>query len=183
MKTTAVGLALLIPALVFAETGVSEKEIVVGSCAALSGPAQEAGTRLVEGGRIYFDQVNAGGGVHGRKIRLISGDDGYEPEKAIACFQNLLKEEIFAGAFFYGTPCCAKHSTMAENSKVPAVGFASGASFLYEKPFKRYVFNVRANVADETALGVRHLIDEYKPKKMGVIYQDDASGVSFFTHV
>src|SRR6185295_1822005 len=70
MRISVAVVALLIPAIVHAETGVSEKEIVVGSCAALSGPAQEAGTRLVEGGRVYFEQVNAAGGVHGRKIRL-----------------------------------------------------------------------------------------------------------------
>lgn len=183
MKFALAVLALsTLPLTAYSETGVNDKEIVIGSCAALEGPAKEAGTRIVEGARVYYSWLNDRGGIYGRKIRLISENDGYEPDLAITCFQHLLDQSVFAVGPFYGTPPCAKHATMAELHKVPAVGFASGAAFLYE-PFKHYVFTVRADVAGETARAVQHLLDQYKAKRIAALYQNDASGVSYFTHI
>lgn len=176
-------LTLILPvSVVSAAPGVTDQEITIGSCVALEGPAKEAGTRVAEGARVYYEWLNDKGGVHGRKIRLITDNDDYEPEHAITCFQHLLDKSVFAVGPFYGTPPCAKHSTMAEINKVPAVGFASGAEFLYE-PFKHYVFTIRANVAGETERAVQHAVEDFKAQRIAAIYQNDASGVSYFTHI
>ena len=111
--------------------------------------------------------VNGSGGVHGRKIRLLSYDDGYEPVKAIECFKRLTNENVFAAAFFVGTPTAEKYVPLAEGAKIPVVGLFTGAQFLYE-PFRRYVINVRASYYDESraqvdnlwnTLDVQHAID------------------------
>jgi ABC-type branched-subunit amino acid transport system substrate-binding protein len=114
--------------------------------------------------------------VHDRKIRLVAHDDGYEPARAIECFKKLKQENVFAAAFFVGTPTAAKHVVMAENSKLPVVGLFTGAQLLHE-PFKRYVVNVRASYFDEA----REQIDNLWAagvRRVGVIYQDDAFGVA-----
>lgn len=165
-----------------AEVGVTPTEIVLGSCAALQGPAKDAGSAVVEGGKLYFDWVNGNGGVNGRKIRLISDNDDYEPDHAVTCFQGLLDKNILAGTLFYGSPPSAKHSAMAQSHKIPAVGFASGSDFLYG-PDKHYLFNVRANIADETTAAALHVLDDLKARKIGEIYQDDAGGVGFWNGV
>jgi len=159
-----------------AEPGVTDGQVLVGSCAALTGPASFLGTQTVVGAQAYLNHVNDQGGVHGRKIKLVSYDDGYEPAKAIECFHRLKQDNVFAAAFFVGTPTAAKHVPMAESAKIPLVGLFTGAQLLHE-PFKRYVISVRASYHDEAreqvdnlwAIGVR---------KIGVIYQDDAFGVT-----
>jgi branched-chain amino acid transport system substrate-binding protein len=154
--------------------GVSAGEIKIGSCSALDGPARQLGLETVLGATTYFDYVNEQGGVSGKKLRLSSHDDGYDPEKAPGCFAQLLKDGIFSAAFFVGTPTAAKYVPLAESNKVPLVGLFSGAPFLTQ-PMKHYVFSVRASYNDET----RELVDGLWKEgihKIGVIYQDDAFG-------
>ena len=160
-----------------AEPGIKDKEILIGSCSALKGPAGELGTAQLEGAKAYLDYVNAEGGVHGRKIKLLALDDGYEPGKAIVCFKRLLKEGVFAGAFFVGTPTAAKHAFLAEENKLPIIGLFTGAQLLRE-PFKRYIVNVRASYYDETREQIDHLWKDLGMRKIGVVYQDDAFGIA-----
>ncbi|HBA61465.1 MAG TPA: hypothetical protein DCZ92_11750 [Elusimicrobia bacterium] len=160
-----------------AEPGIKDKEILIGSCSALNGPAGELGTRQLEGARAYLASVNARGGVHGRRIRLLALNDGYEPGKAMVCFKRLIKEGVFAGAFFVGTPTGARHSFLAEENRIPVIGFFTGAQLL-RKPFKRYVINVRASYYDETKEQVDRLWNDLGVRKIGVIYQDDAFGTA-----
>ncbi len=166
--------ALVAPAA--AEPGVTDTEILIGSCSALEGPANFLGTQQLMGANAYLNMVNEQGGVHGRKIKLVSYDDSYEPAKAIECFNKLKHDNVFAAGFFVGTPTGAKHVPMAESAKIPIVGLFTGAQLLHE-PFKRYVINVRAAYHDEAREQVDNLWAAGM-KKIGVIYQDDAFGVT-----
>jgi ABC-type branched-subunit amino acid transport system substrate-binding protein len=157
--------------------GVTASEILIGSCAALEGPANALGTQTVLGAKAYLNHINEGGGVNGRKIRLLSYDDSYEPTKAVECFNRLRAEPVFAAAFFVGTPTAAKHVPLAEQYKIPIVGLFTGAQLLRE-PFKRYVINVRASYYDETREQVDNLWKVLGVRKLGVIYQDDAFGTA-----
>ena len=100
---------------------MTDTEIVVGSCAALEGPAKFLGTQTVMGAKAYLNEVNERGGIHGRKLRLVSYDDGYEPERAAECFNRLRKDGVFAAAFFVGTPTAAKYVPLMEAEKLPLV--------------------------------------------------------------
>jgi branched-chain amino acid transport system substrate-binding protein len=155
--------------------GVTDTEVVIGSCSALEGPANFLGIQTVLGARAYLDYINDQGGVNGRSIRLVSYDDGYEPEKAVDCFNRLKDEKVFAAGFFVGTPTAAKHAPLAEINRIPLVGLFTGAQLLHE-PFKRYVINVRASYYDEAREQVDHLWNDAGIRKIGVIYQDDAFG-------
>jgi ABC-type branched-subunit amino acid transport system substrate-binding protein len=123
--------------------GVTEKEIVIGSCAALEGPSSVLGRETVNGAQAYFHLVNEKGGVHGRKLRLVSQDDSYDPAKAQACWDWLMAKKVFALGFFVGTPTAAKYAPHAESSEVPLVGLFTGAQTLY-MPLRHWVINVRA---------------------------------------
>jgi branched-chain amino acid transport system substrate-binding protein len=157
--------------------GLESHQILIGSCAALDGPAGFLGLQTVTGASAYFDHVNAEGGINGRKLQLLAFDDGYEPSKAEFCFKRLLKENIFAAGFFVGTPTAAKYVPMAEENKVPVVGLFTGAQMLYS-PLKHYVMNVRASYYDETREQVDNLWNVLGIHKVGVIYQDDAFGAA-----
>jgi ABC-type branched-subunit amino acid transport system substrate-binding protein len=155
--------------------GVSENEIVIGSCSALEGPSKFLGTQTVAGARAYFDSVNEQGGVHGRKLRLIASDDSYDPAKAEGCFKHLQSQGVFAMGFFVGTPTGVKYVPLAEANKIPLVGLFTGAQALYT-PFRHWVVNVRAGYADETKEQIDGLWKALGYKKIGVIYPDDAFG-------
>ena len=157
--------------------GVSDKEITIGSCSALEGPSQFLGTQTVAGAKIYFESVNEAGGVHGRKLRLLSNDDSYDPAKTEACFAHLEKQGVFAMGFFVGTPTAVKYVPLAESIKIPLVGLFTGAQALYT-PFRHWVINVRAGYADETKEQIDGMWKTLGYKKIGVIYPDDAFGTA-----
>ena len=158
-----------------AETpGVTDNSILIGSCSALDGPARVLGNQTVLGATTYLHSVNDEGGVFGRKVQLLAFDDGYDPDKAPACFKRMTKEGVFALGFFVGTPTAKVYVPMAQEEKIPVVGLFTGAQMLYE-PLKRYVINVRASYYDETREQIDRLWD-VNVRKIGVIYQDDAFG-------
>ena len=158
-----------------AEPGVTDKAILIGQSAALSGPAQELGLEMRLGAQLYFDQINTAGGVHGRKIELVSLDDGYEPERAAANTKKLIDEEKVLALFAYvGTPTSAAALPVFTEAKVPFIGAFTGAELL-RSPFNRYIFNVRASYFDETEKIVEHLTTT-GITKIAVFYQNDAYG-------
>jgi branched-chain amino acid transport system substrate-binding protein len=159
------------------DPGVTASEIVIGSCAALDGPSRGLGTQTVSGAQSYINLINSQGGVNGRKIKLVSYDDGYDPEKAEPCFRRLIKEPVFAAAFFVGTPTALKHVPLAEENKIPLIGLFTGAQALYS-PLRHYVINVRASYFDETREQVDNLWNVLDLKKIGVIHPEDPFGAT-----
>jgi branched-chain amino acid transport system substrate-binding protein len=157
--------------------GVSDKEIVIGSCSALEGPSHTLGVQTVTGAQAYFSMVNDEGGVHGRKLRLVAYDDSYDPAKTQICFDQLTKENVFALGFFVGTPTAVKYVPMAEGAKIPLVGLFTGAQTLYA-PLRHWVVNVRASYFDETREQIDGLWNAMAYRKIGVIYPDDAFGAA-----
>lgn len=158
-----------------AENGVSEHSILIGQSAALSGPAQGLGQEMRSGAKLYFDQVNASGGIHGRKIELESLDDGYEPDQAAANTKKLINDsKVFALFGYVGTPTSQAVLPLVNEAHIPYIGAFTGAQLLRE-PFNRNVFNVRASYFDETEK-IAEQLTTVGVKKIAVLYQNDAYG-------
>ena len=158
-----------------ADVGVTDKEILVGQFAAQTGPAAELGKRMQLGMLAHFNAVNAAGGIHGRSIKLVSRDDGYEPEKAAAAVKALIEEDkVFALVGSVGTPTTLAAVPAINAAGIPLVGPFTGAQALRE-PFNRNLFHVRASYFDETESIVQHL-STLGIKKIAVFYQNDAYG-------
>ncbi len=155
--------------------GVSGDTILIGQSAALSGPAEALGREMKAGAEAYFNSVNKAGGVNGRKIKLLSLDDGYEPERAKVNTEKLVNEHKVLALFGYvGTPTSNASLPIFTKEKVPFVGAFTGAQSLRE-PFNRYIFNVRASYFDETEDIVRHLTS-VGVTRIAVFYQNDGYG-------
>lgn len=157
--------------------GISEREVLIGSCSALEGPSHFLGTETVTGAKAYLDMTNDAGGVNGRKLKLVSFDDSYDPAKTEACFNHLMDQKVFALGFFVGTPTAVKYLPMAENNRIPLVGLFTGAQTLYV-PFHHWIVNVRASCFDETQEQMDGLWKALGYKKIGVIYPDDPFGAT-----
>ena len=162
--------------------GLTDKEIVIGSCAALEGPSQFLGRETVRGAEAYFQLVNDEGGIHGRKLELVSFDDGYDPEKVQGCWDKLMQEKPFALGFFVGTPTAVKYVPLAEKNQIPIVGLFTGAQTLYT-PLRHWVVNVRASYFDETREQIDGLWKVLQYRKIGVIYPDDPFGSAVLSGV
>ncbi len=168
-------IALLTAGFGSAQTGVTEREVLIGQVAAMTGPAAQLGQRMQAGMQAYFAQVNAQGGVNGRTIKLVARDDGYEPAKTVESLKALINDDkVFALAGTVGTPTGLAALPIVTTEKVPLVGMFTGAQALRE-PFNRNIFHVRASYFDETERIVQHLTT-LGIKKIAVFYQNDAYG-------
>jgi branched-chain amino acid transport system substrate-binding protein len=168
-------LALTLATTTAVAQGVNDTEILLGQSAALSGPAGQLGTNMRDGALLYFDQVNAHGGVHGRKIVLKTLDDGYEGARAAANTRRFVDDErVFALFGYVGTPTSAASMPIFTQARVPFVGPFTGAESL-RNPVNPYVFNVRASYFDETEAIVQHLT-AMSIDRIAIFYQDDAYG-------
>ncbi len=174
MKRLLAGLLALAGSVTCHAQGVTDTEIVLGQSVALSGPAEQLGKDMQLGATIYFNQVNAKGGVNGRRIVLKTLDDGYEPPRAVANTKRFIEEKVFALFGYVGTPTSQAVLPLFTEAKVPYVGAFTGAQLLRE-PFNRYIFNVRASYFDETEAIVQHLT-AMSVDKIAVFYQNDAYG-------
>ncbi len=168
-------------ALVFVGSGLtapvfsqSDSVLVLGQSVPLTGPAAQLGIQFREGAKLYFNQINAKGGINGRTIDLRTLDDGYEPEKTVANTKKFLADGVFALFGYVGTPTSVAALPLATEAKTPFFAPFTGAQVLRE-PFNRYAIHVRASYFDETAAIVKQAA-AVGIKKFSVFYQNDAYG-------
>jgi branched-chain amino acid transport system substrate-binding protein len=152
----------------------SESKIILGQSAPFSGPAAQLGIQFFEGAKLYFDGVNAKGGVGGKTIELRKLDDGYEPERSAANTKQFISDGVFALFGYIGTPTSVVALPLATEAKVPFFAPFTGAQALRE-PFNHYAVHVRASYFDETAAIVKQAT-AIGIKKIAVFYQNDAYG-------
>jgi ABC-type branched-subunit amino acid transport system substrate-binding protein len=167
-------LALLLAGHAAAQEGVTAARILIGQSAAFTGPASELGIEMKAGALAYFDQVNKKGGVNGRKIELMSVDDGYEPDRAAANTKKLIADGVFLLFGYVGTPTSNAAKPIFTEAQVPFFGPFTGAESL-RTPVNRFVFNVRASYFAETDKIVEQLVN-LGLTKIAVFYQNDAYG-------
>jgi len=166
--------------------GVTDSEIRFGISAPFSGPAKELGQNMKMGIVSAFNVANANGGVHGRQLRLIAADDGYEPARVAGTVKQLYeKDQVFGFVGNVGTPTAVVALPYALDRKMLFFGAFTGAGLLRSDPPDRYVFNYRASYAEETAAVVNYLVKvrRLKPQQIAVFAQQDAYGDSGFAGV
>lgn len=150
------------------------RPIVLGQSAAFSGPAAQLGIQMNAGAKLFFDQLNAGGGVNGQMVELRTADDGYEPDRCKANTEKFIRDEVFALLGYVGTPTCVAALPLVNEAQIPFFGPFTGAEALRD-PFSRPVFHLRASYFDETELIVRQLTT-LGQNKIAVFYQNDSYG-------
>jgi ABC-type branched-subunit amino acid transport system substrate-binding protein len=166
--------------------GVTDNEIRFGISAPFSGPAKELGQNMKLGIEAAFNAANANGGVHGRQLRLVAADDGYEPGRTAGTMKQLYeKDQVFGLVGNVGTPTAVVALPYALDRKMLFFGAFTGAGLLRSDPPDRYVFNYRASYAEETAAVVNYLVKVkgLAPEQIAVFAQQDAYGDTGFAGV
>jgi len=165
----------LVGSLSYAE-GVSERTIVFGQSAALTGVAKHLGINMRAGIMAAFNEANEKGGVHGRKLKLVSLDDSYEPELAIRNTRTLIdKHKVLSLIGAVGTPTSKAVLPIVSDVNLPYIGPFTGAEFLRD-PSQKNVVNIRASYYQEIHSIVERLTNDLKIKKISILYQDDSYG-------
>lgn len=131
-----------------ADPGVTDKEIVVGQSATLQGGKDAFGVAVVEGAKLYFDALNASGGIHGRRITLRTLDDEGKGKTAEANAQKLVADGAFVLFGSIGGAPSTGVMKVANELQVPLVGPLAGTPVL-RRPHQSMVFPVRAEHRDE----------------------------------
>ena len=149
-------------------------KIQLGQSCPLTGAAAQLGIQFNTGANVFFDLLNAKGGVSGRQIEILALDDGYEPGRCAENTAKFIAQDVFALFGYIGTPTSLAALPMATKANLPFVAPFTGAMSLRE-PMNRLAFHLRASYDDETAAIVNQL-DTLDLKNIAVFYQNDAYG-------
>lgn len=166
--------------------GITPQKIILGTSTAMTGSNKELGNNMVMGMQAYFKSVNDAGGIGGRQIELIVKDDAYEPDEALQNMHELFEDDnVFAVIGNVGTPTAEKTVPYANENKHLFFAPFTGAQKLRRDPPDRYVFNLRASYADETAAMVDYFVKKKRlsPDKIVVFAQNDPFGDDGFDGV
>jgi ABC-type branched-subunit amino acid transport system substrate-binding protein len=158
------------------ELGVSDDAILFGQAAALEGPSSALGQGMRQGILAAFAEINAAGGVHGRKLELVSRDDGYDPDRSVVQTKKLIEEDqVFALIGAVGTPTAVATVPISSARNVPFIGPFTGAEFLRAREL-RNVVNIRASYGAEAEAWIKHLTEDLHFTNIAIFYQDDSFG-------
>jgi branched-chain amino acid transport system substrate-binding protein len=156
--------------------GVTPTEIVLGMHTDLSGPAATYGVSSSNAVKMRFDEVNAGGGIHGRKIKLIVEDTQYQVPRAVQAGTKLInRDRIFAMIAPLGTPMNNALFKDQFEAGVPNLFPLSGARSMY-LPFNRLKFVGAASYVDEVRAGIKYFVTQKGKKAVCAMYQDTDFG-------
>jgi branched-chain amino acid transport system substrate-binding protein len=178
MKFKAALAALAFAGSAFAQTqGVSKGEIVIGSMQDLSGPLVGFSKPLVNGMNMRVDELNALGGVNGRKLKLVVEDHGYDPKKAVLATQKLVqKDRIFAMVGTIGTPAALPSMPILFDKNIPHLFPLTAAREMYE-PLHKLKYSFAATYFDQVRAGVKYIVKQKGYSKVCSMYQDDDFGL------
>ena len=166
--------------------GVTDQEIRFGMVIPYTGSAKENGQSYKRGIEVAFARANAGGGVHGRTLKLIAADDGFEPTRTLDAMKLLWdKEQVFGFLGNLGTPTAAVAVPFALERKVLFFAPFTGGSVVRHDPPDRYVFNYRPSFVEEADAAVRYLLKmrKIRPNQIAVFGQNDDLGEQGFAGV
>ncbi|WP_201554805.1 ABC transporter substrate-binding protein [Psychrobacter sp. 72-O-c] len=151
--------------------GVTDTEIVLGGANDLSGPFAGFGNPAVAAANMYFDEVNAAGGVNGRMIRYIVEDHSYQVPKAVQSANKLVsRDKIFAMLMSLGTPHNLASFPIMDRANVPSVMPITFARPMQEEGPLNRRYTIASTYYDSMKLGIEYLIAQHDISNLCVMY-------------
>ncbi|NOD63296.1 MULTISPECIES: ABC transporter substrate-binding protein [unclassified Ruegeria] len=150
--------------------GVTDEEIVIGSVNDLSGIFAAVGVPATKGANVVFDRVNAAGGVHGRQIRYVVEDNGYQMPRAMQGYNKLLnRDKVFAMLQSLGTPMNMAGFKLLDPKGIPNVAPLTAARQMLQEPM-RNKFTSFSTYYDQARIGVKYLAGEFGSQTVCSMY-------------
>jgi branched-chain amino acid transport system substrate-binding protein len=159
--------------------GITDTEIKIGQTMPYSGPASAYGV-IGRAETAYFKMINEQGGINGRKINLISLDDGYSPPKTVEQTRRLVEDEKVAFIFnSLGTPPNAAIRQYLNDNKVPQLFVATGAAMFSDPAHFLWTMGWQPNYQTEAKIFGKHILKTKPDAKIAVLYQNDGFGKDY----
>jgi ABC-type branched-subunit amino acid transport system substrate-binding protein len=163
--------------------GISPTEIVIGTHQDLSGPIKVWGVPVSNGMKMAVEEINAAGGINGRKLKLILEDSGYDPKRAVLASQKMIeKDKIFAMVGPMGSPTVLAAQDVLFDAGVMQLFPLTAAEFTFKfdpaKPQERLKFNNLLPYVESTRAAVKYMVEWKNFKKPCIMSQDDEYGKS-----
>ena len=168
----------------FKTQGVTDTEIVIGTHMDLSGPIKSWGVPASSGMKLAVEQVNAAGGINGRKVKLVLEDDSYDPKKAVLQTQKLIElDKVFSIVSAMGSATTLAPMPLVQGAGLTHLFPITAAEFTFKmdpaKPEDRLKFNMFSPYYDTMRLGIKYVMAHNSVKKPCIVYQDDEMGKNF----
>lgn len=163
--------------------GVSDDEIVIGTHTALSGPVAGWGLSVSQAVRLRFDEVNAAGGIHGRKIKYIVEDSQYQVPIAVQKANKLInRDKVFALLASLGTPMNNAVFKLQLPKDIPSLFPYTLARSMVE-PFHPLKFSLASSYYDQHRAAVKYFVEERGKKNVCLMYVDTDFGEETYAAV
>jgi branched-chain amino acid transport system substrate-binding protein len=159
-----------------AQDGVSKTSIVLGQSVALTGPGSSQGLPFHQGARMYFDRVNAAGGINGRKIELVTLDDRGDAQLTAANTKTLLEQGVLSLFGYYGSPQVTAAYPQIKDGEVLLFAPMAAADEFRGAMYAN-VYCVRPGYAEETAAIARHA-DTMGAKRLAILHANDGESLT-----
>ena len=158
--------------------GVSDTEVVLGAHLPLSQSPASSYAVVADGMRAYFDYVNSQGGVYGRKITFLIGDDHFNPADAVEVVRKLVEQDqVFAIVGGVGDPTQLAVMQYLEDKGVPDL-FLGGGVVEFTEPVVKSRIGMTCDYKTEAEVMADYIKKNYSGKRMGIVYQSDAAGTT-----
>lgn len=159
-----------------AEDGVSKTAIVLGQSVALTGASSLLGQSFAQGAKLYFDRVNANGGIHGRTIELVTLDDAGMPDTAATNTRKLVAQGVFSLFGYYGSPQLTAAYATVKNTDVMFFGPMAAADEFRGALYPN-VYSVRPGYSEEAAAMTRHS-ETLGVRKLAILHSADGESMA-----
>ncbi|WP_323040848.1 ABC transporter substrate-binding protein [Gemmobacter sp.] len=151
--------------------GVTDKEVVIGSVNDLSGIFAAIGVPAMNGASLRFEQANAAGGVHGRQIKFVVEDHGYQLPKATQAYNKLVnRDQVFAMIMSLGTPHNLAGFKIMDPKGIFNINPLTAAREMLPHEGGENKFVAFSSYYDQTVAGLRYLTKEFGVKKVCTMY-------------
>lgn len=161
------------------DVGVTDSEIKIGNIMPYSGPAS-AYAIIGKTMTAYFQMINDGGGINGRKINFISYDDAYSPPKTVEQTRKLVEsDEVFLLFAPLGTAGNIAIQKYMNSKKIPQLFVASGASRWGDPQNFPWTIGWAPNYRAEARVYARYILENHPDAKIGILYQNDDFGKDY----
>ena len=159
-----------------AQDGVSKSTLVLGQSLALTGPGSSLAQPFYAGAKLYFDRVNAAGGVNGRKIDLVTLDDRGNPATTVANTQKLLEQGVLSLFGFYGSPQVTAAYPLIKGSDVLLFAPMAAADQLHGAQYPN-IYSLRPGYSDEAGAITRHAAT-LGARKLAILHATDGESMA-----
>jgi ABC-type branched-subunit amino acid transport system substrate-binding protein len=159
-----------------AEDGISKTAVTLGQSLAMTGPGATLALPFAQGARLYFDRVNAGGGVNGRKIELSTLDDVGNPDTTLANTKKLLDQKVFSLFGYYGSAQVTAVNPLLKDTDILLFAPMAGADELRGSLYPN-VYSVRPGYSEEAAMITRHA-ETLGMRKLAILHGKDPESLA-----